>query len=231
MVFSYTVEWVHSPDVKYDDRMKRYADSTFLPTTFEIHWLSIINSFVLVLLLTAFLAIILMRILKKDFSKYMEIDEEELTEEDTGWKMIHGDVFRSPPFVNIFAALIGSGAQIFSTVFLLLCCVVVGAFKATRRGALLTAVIIIYALCGIFGGMVAGRLFKQLKGKNWVWNVILTAAAFPVPLGLVFSVVNSIAWSSSSTVALPILTIGVSTYSRLFPIYWCYIFLLCLQSV
>lgn len=55
--------------------MKRYADSTFLPTTFEIHWLSIINSMVLVLLLTAFLAIILMRILKKDFSKYMEIDE------------------------------------------------------------------------------------------------------------------------------------------------------------
>lgn len=55
--------------------MKRYADSTFLPSTFEIHWLSIINSFVLVMLLTAFLAIILMRILKKDFSKYMEVDE------------------------------------------------------------------------------------------------------------------------------------------------------------
>lgn len=75
VVFSYTVEWVHTPEVSYNHRMKRYADSTFLPTTFEIHWLSIINSFVLVLLLTAFLAIILMRILKKDFSKYMEIDE------------------------------------------------------------------------------------------------------------------------------------------------------------
>ena len=56
-------------------------DSTFLPTTFEIHWLSVVNSFVLVLLLTFFLAVILMRILKNDFSKYMEIDEEELTEE------------------------------------------------------------------------------------------------------------------------------------------------------
>ncbi len=78
VVFSYTVEWIHTPEIKYDDRMKRYADNTFLPTTFEIHWLSIINSFVLVLLLTAFLAIILMRILKKDFSKYMEIDEVAL---------------------------------------------------------------------------------------------------------------------------------------------------------
>ena len=66
---------MHTPEISYTHRMKRYADSTFLPSTFEIHWLSIINSFVLVMLLTAFLAIILMRILKKDFSKYMEVDE------------------------------------------------------------------------------------------------------------------------------------------------------------
>lgn len=63
------------PELKYEDRMKKYVDSTFLPSTFEIHWLSIINSFVLVMLLTAFLTIILMRILKKDFSRYMEVDE------------------------------------------------------------------------------------------------------------------------------------------------------------
>jgi transmembrane 9 superfamily member 1 len=75
VVFSYTVEWVHMPELSHGDRMKRYADSTFLPTTFEIHWLSILNSIVLVLLLTVFLALILMRILKKDFSKYMEVDE------------------------------------------------------------------------------------------------------------------------------------------------------------
>jgi hypothetical protein len=75
VVFSYSVEWVHQPHLKYSDRMKLYEDSLFLPTTFEIHWLSIINSFVLVLLLTGFLSIILMRILKKDFSRYMEVDE------------------------------------------------------------------------------------------------------------------------------------------------------------
>ena len=75
IVFSYSVEWIHTPEVTYDDRMKRYADSTFLPTTFEIHWLSIINTAVLVVLLTVFLAIILVRILKKDFSRYMEVDE------------------------------------------------------------------------------------------------------------------------------------------------------------
>ena len=55
--------------------------------------------------------------------------------------------------------------------------------------------------------MVSGRLFKQLKGKNWVWNIVLTTGLFPAPLLLVFSVVNTIAWNSNSTAALPFTTI------------------------
>lgn len=125
--------------------------------------------------------------------------------------MIHGDVFRNPSHLNLFVAFIGSGAQIFFTVFALLLCVVIGVFKATRRGALLTAAILIYAMCGLVGGLVAGRLYRQLKGTNWVWNTVLTASVFPVPLGAVFSYLNFVAWQSESTAALPITTIGVST--------------------
>jgi hypothetical protein len=45
------------------------VQSHFLPTTLEIHWLSVINSLVLVILLTAFLAVILLRIVKNDFTQ------------------------------------------------------------------------------------------------------------------------------------------------------------------
>lgn len=83
--------------------MRHFNDrSTLTPTHHprpparQIHWLSIINSFVLVLLLTAFLAVILMRVLKNDFSRYMEMDEDDIVEEEGGWKLIHGDVFRFP---------------------------------------------------------------------------------------------------------------------------------------
>jgi len=211
IVFSYSIEWVHTPEISYEHRMDRYADSTFLPSSFETHWLSIINSFVLVILLTAFIAIILMRILKKDFSRYLEVDEDEATDDsETGWKRINGDVFRSPKAVSLLTAFIGSGAQLFSTVLITLLCVILGIFKATKRGALLTAVIIIYALCGFIGGFLAGRLYKQLTGTistNWQWNIVTTACIFPVPLGVVFAWVNTIAWNSSSTAALPITTI------------------------
>ena len=43
----------------------------------QIHWFSIINSCVTVLLLTGFLATILMRVLKNDFVKYTRDDEGE----------------------------------------------------------------------------------------------------------------------------------------------------------
>lgn len=210
VVFSYSVEWVHTPDLTYENRMHRYMDHTFLPRSFEIHWLSIINSSVLVVLLTAFLAVIMMRILKKDFSRYMEIDEEDLqSDEESGWKMIHGDVFRAPEHLSVFSALIGSGAQIFFTVVILLICVVTGTFKLTKRGALLTAIIIIYCICAFIGGMVSGRLYKQLKGKNWVWTCVLSGLVFPVPLAIVFGWVNTVAWNMKSTAALPFTTIMI----------------------
>lgn len=44
----------------------------------QIHWFSIINSCVTVLLLTGFLATILMRVLKNDFIKYTRDDEGTL---------------------------------------------------------------------------------------------------------------------------------------------------------
>jgi hypothetical protein len=43
----------------------------------QIHWFSIINSCVTVLLLTGFLATILMRVLKADFVKFSREDGEQ----------------------------------------------------------------------------------------------------------------------------------------------------------
>jgi len=79
--FSYSVEW-YPEQLEWKDRLTRYTESRFVPASFEIHWLSIINSFVLVLLLTAFLTIIMLRVLKNDFSRYMELDDEALEEEE-----------------------------------------------------------------------------------------------------------------------------------------------------
>ena len=67
--FMYTVKWkeTYTP---FERRMDKYSMSSSLPHHLEIHWFSIINSCVTVLLLTGFLAKILMRVLKNDFIKW-----------------------------------------------------------------------------------------------------------------------------------------------------------------
>jgi hypothetical protein len=207
--FSYSVKWLPS-DIPYEKRMERYDSARFLPASFEIHWLSIINSFVLVILLTVFLAIILMRVLKNDFTRYMREDEGEdlgMSEDETGWKLLHGDVFRFPPYVSLFTAMLGAGTQLLCMVGLLLMLALLSVYSPTAKGAIATAAIVLYSLTAGAGGFVAGRMYKQFGGTNWVWNTILTASLFPVPTFVVFVILNSAAWSRGATAALPIGTI------------------------
>jgi hypothetical protein len=75
VTFSYSVKW--SPTtITYDQRLQRYERFPLNPIHLEIHWFSIVNSCVTVLLLTGFLATILMRVLKADFVKFSREDGE-----------------------------------------------------------------------------------------------------------------------------------------------------------
>lgn len=67
--FFYSVKWKET-DTPFERRMDLYQQSSATAHHLEIHWFSIINSCVTVLLLTGFLATILMRVLKNDFVKY-----------------------------------------------------------------------------------------------------------------------------------------------------------------
>ncbi|KAG7266189.1 hypothetical protein CRUP_016965 [Coryphaenoides rupestris] len=58
---TYSVRWFES-QLPHARRGERLRDHSFFPKTLEIHWLSIINSLVLVVLLLGFVIIILMRI-------------------------------------------------------------------------------------------------------------------------------------------------------------------------
>lgn len=205
--FTYSVEWVEST-VRPEERMDVYSQHTFMPAALEIHWLSIINSLVLVMLLTAFLAIILMRVIKNDFTRYMRAeDDEEASEEETGWKLIHGDVFRVPANLSLFSAFVGAGLHLFVMLVILLTLAVAGAFSLARRGSIVAACIILYVLVAFVGGYISGRLYKQLRGASWVWNVMLCLAVVPAPLAATFTVLNSTALAKASAAALPFSTI------------------------
>lgn len=63
-------------------------------------------------------------------------------EEETGWKYIHGDVFRFPPQKSFFSACVGTGTQILVMAMAIFLLALVGVFYPYNRGALLSACVV-----------------------------------------------------------------------------------------
>jgi transmembrane 9 superfamily protein 2/4 len=55
---------------------------------------------------------ILMRTVARDIGRYNAIDQIDDVQEDFGWKLLHGEVFRAPERLMLLSVAIGSGAQI-----------------------------------------------------------------------------------------------------------------------
>lgn len=86
----------------------------------EIHWFSIVNSSVILLFLSGMVAMIMLRILRKDLYRYNQLEQSEEAREEareeTGWKLVYGDVFRPPKQASLLAVFIGSGVQVLAVI-------------------------------------------------------------------------------------------------------------------
>ncbi|XP_023581144.1 transmembrane 9 superfamily member 1 isoform X1 [Trichechus manatus latirostris] len=213
LTHTYSVHWSETSVEHRSDR-RRGDDGGFFPRTLEIHWLSIINSMVLVFLLVGFVAVILMRVLRNDLARY-NLDEEttsggsgdDFDQGDNGWKIIHTDVFRFPPYRGLLCAVLGVGAQFLALGTGIIVMALLGMFNVHRHGAINSAAILLYALTCCISGYVSSHFYRQIGGERWVWNIILTTSLFSVPFFLTWSVVNSVHWANGSTQALPATTI------------------------
>jgi len=106
---TYSVSW-EPTNTSYIRRFDAYLDYPFFEH--QIHWFSIFNSFMMVIFLTGLVSMILMRTLRNDYAKYArEEDDLETLErdvsEESGWKLVHGDVFRAPRNLVLLSALAG----------------------------------------------------------------------------------------------------------------------------
>lgn len=61
--------------------------------------------------------------------------------EESGWKLVHGDVFRPPQYPMILSSLLGSGIQLFCMILIVICkWHMLQRVSVMRRGTMLRAV-------------------------------------------------------------------------------------------
>ncbi|KAJ8537190.1 hypothetical protein K7X08_035591 [Anisodus acutangulus] len=206
--FRYTVVWKET-NIPFEKRMDKYTMSSSLPHHLQIHWFSILNSCVTIFILVSCLGTVYLRVLRRDIYTLAQDEEFSGNQEETGWKSLHGDVFRYPKFKYLLSSALGCGTQMLAVMVAILSLGVLGVFQPYDRGVLPTALVIIYAITSAVAGFSAVSFYHQLEGSNWLRVLLLTGGIFSCPLLLTFFFLNTVALNYGSTAALPLDTIVV----------------------
>merc|ERR1719421_990222 len=122
---------------------------------------------------------ILVRTLHQDIIKYNEVSTAEEQAEDSGWKLLHGDVFRMPPYAKLLAVSVASGVQLFLMVVLTLLFGLLGFLSPAHRGGLLQSMMLLFTVMGVAAGLTSARFYKLWDGEDWKTATIFTAFLYP----------------------------------------------------
>ncbi len=230
---------------EFHSRFDKYLDQPFFKH--HIHWFSIFNSFMMVLFLMGLVALILVRTLRKDYARYglVGMDDEEmeneeayvddngksedplmksggLPNEESGWKQVHGDVFRAPYLLPVVAAILGTGWQLIVLSLGVILFAVAGPLHGEvheDRGEMQHAVLICYCFSSVVAGYVSGSYFKLYNstknigrsktagGSQWQLTMFLTVMLLPTVLVAILSVLNGIALVYDTVNYIPFLVI------------------------
>lgn len=198
VVFSYDVIFEAS-EIIWASRWDVYL----LSSDSQIHWFSIINSLMIVLFLSGMIAMIMMRTLYKDIANYNQLDNQEEAQEETGWKLVHGDAFRPPVHSGLLCVYVGTGVQFFGMTVVTMMFALLGFLSPANRGGLMTAMVLLWVFMGVLAGYTSSRLYKMFKGTEWKKITLKTAFMFPGIIFGVFFVLNALIWGEKSSGAVP----------------------------
>lgn len=238
VVFTYSVTWTPS-DTPFATRWDKYLH-VYDP---KIHWLSLINSAVIVIFLSAMVFVILVRTLRRDITRYNKLDAfvlddidksnghangnghvangssspyDDNIQEDSGWKLVHGDVFRSPQQPLMLSVLAGNGAQLFMMTGFTIAFALLGFLSPSNRGSLGSVMILLYTLFGSIGGFTSSYVYKCMtstssrepdtQGDAWKLNVALTPVLLPGMVFGTFFLLDLFLWAKGSSGAVPFTT-------------------------
>ncbi|RHY35284.1 hypothetical protein DYB32_000238 [Aphanomyces invadans] len=187
----------------------------------QIHWFSIFNSFMMVIFLCGLVALILLRTLRQDYAKFAADDDELLLEPgqtssmlkdegSSGWKLLHGDVFRAPRHLLLFCALLGTGAQLLVLSFLVILISIVSSLYM-KPGGVVSVGLTCYALSSLANGWASGASYHQFfyprVSKDWIKAMLLSAGLLPSVVFVSIFFINLTSIAYGTTYAIPFVTI------------------------
>lgn len=186
----------------------------------KMQWFAVVNSLMLALFLSASLAAVLLRTLRRDCARYglsaaaalgdsFDDEDDDDFGVSAGWRTLRGDVFRAPARSGLLCVLCGSGSQLVLVALVTLLGALFGVLTPHRRGSVLTGLLAAWVLSTGVAGYVAARLHKAMGGTRWKRVTVGVAFLLPGVAFGVFTMLNVVMWSAGSIGAAPALAMAL----------------------
>eukprot|EP00026_Physarum_polycephalum_P005569 Phypoly_transcript_05604.p1 GENE.Phypoly_transcript_05604~~Phypoly_transcript_05604.p1 ORF type:complete len:620 (+),score=103.10 Phypoly_transcript_05604:34-1893(+) len=189
--WSYSVTWENDPkNTSYSDRWDRYFEAKD-----DLHAVSLTYAIIVAVALTLFLGIVLVRIIRTSATAKFNFDDLE----ESGWKTLHGDVFRPPRHFMILSVLVGGGAQLLGTAFVIILLGFIGFLSPARSGSLNYAIVLVYPFLGFVSGYTSARVYSRLGGGRKRRNGLFTAVGLNGLIFGIYFIADIILWANDSS--------------------------------
>ena len=201
VLWTYDVVW-HASDKRWAHRWEVFLLSN--PNS-KLHLFSLVNSIMIAVFLAGVVAMILLRMLRRDINEYNEAEDDA---SEHGWKLVHGDIFRAPSHYPTLSVLVGTGVQLCAVGGGTLLFALLGFLAPQNQGAAVQIGLLLFCVSGGVCGYHSSRFFKFFGGKNWRRSTLLAGLAYPCAIGFLFMVLEVMTSAEGSSAALPITTLS-----------------------
>ncbi|KAL2897630.1 Transmembrane 9 superfamily member 9 [Bienertia sinuspersici] len=194
IVFTYDVIFQES-NITWESRWNTYRQVQ----ADEMHYYVASNYLVTLFSVVGVVFILMMRTYR-DISEYNESDMLE----ETGWKLVHADVFRRPSNSDLLCIFVGTGVQCFGTMITAIFIFsVLGFILPSEWNEVWRLILFLWAFMGIFSGYSSARLYNMFDGTQWRKIAAKTAFMLPGPVAIILFILNWLTYSQKSTSAFP----------------------------
>lgn len=232
--YTYSVYWREDNSIEYGSRWDLYYEGE-ANENHKIHWISFVNSIILLLFLSLVAAVVLLRSLKSDIessvaspiipvsNEFEKHSSSPTSSSGSGsWRDLLPEVFNRPPSVLLLTILVSSGVQIMVVTFGVMLIVIVNYvplfdFRLNSSTGTLLSISLFFLITSGFTSSLSGillfKFFNNHKFEEYyhlklcLQLSVLFSGFLP---GLLLSVtlfLNLFVWAKASSYALPFGTI------------------------
>lgn len=185
--YTISIKYIENNTVPYKDRWDKYL--ALQKMIISNDWKNIL----VLLCVNLILSLATYKLVMWNMNKYKRQNAVEKTldmefDDDHGWKLLLGDIYRQPGKLSLLCTLVGSGIHTLATALIISFMGASGILPVGNRGLLATASILVFSLLPFITSFTSMKLYLLYEGRLFKRNMTLNCCLVPLfTFGLLLS--------------------------------------------